>query len=182
MPFRGGPGFGLQYRTKEERREIAKKSVATRMKNNHEKVMLQKCMRSLLEMDVRKPEYKEVLISHGFKPEDFTNKTLLMVALFRKGMTGDVAAIREIVDMMDKLDIYNETKRVQGQVNITIHSVESPYVPSEKEEQEIEEIENPKNNGEENTEWDIDHSSEKWEMQTSEEQEEWGKEIYTGET
>lgn len=191
MPFRGGPGFGLQYRTKEERSAIAKKSAASRMKNNYEKLMLQKCMKALLEMDVPEKYYEETLKKFGFDHRDYNNKTLLMVALFKKGLTGDVPAIREIIDMMEKLDLYRETKRVQEQVNVYIVPTGTEYQPSEEEEKEIQKIENPVHTEQDriDKEWGIEGEEQEeyeteskncWDVPTSDDIEEWGNDIYNG--
>lgn len=175
MPFRGGPGYGLQNRTKEERKAISRKGVEARMKNSFEKLHLQRCMRTLLQMDVSDQRQKDILEMFGYHgSEDQNNATLLMVALFRKGLTGDVNAIREITNMMDKLDMYQETKRLQSEVNIFVQTVGKQYVPNEEDEEEIRKAEQEDiwDDAEEKDEWDVDDSNG--------ENNDWGNEVYDG--
>lgn len=170
MPFRGGD-YGQQYRTKEERSRIAKKGVQARMKNQYEKLHLQRCMKALLTMDVPNDKYVEILKEFGYSEyEDLNNATLLMVALFRKGLSGDVSAIREITEMMDKLDVYQETKKVQQEVNIFIQPVGKQYVPNDADEEEIRKAEQDES-------W-MDEQKDEWDIE--EDTEEWGNEIYEG--
>lgn len=177
MPFRGG-AYGQQYRTKEERSAIAKKGVKARMKNQYEKLHLQRCMKALLSMDVPEQQHVEILKKFGYNEyEDLNNATLLMVALFRKGLSGDVSAIREITEMMDKLDVYQETKRVQQEVNIFIQPVGKQYVPNEKDEEEI-------RRAEEDEDW-MEEQTDEWNMDAEEGDEDgpgedWENEVYMG--
>ena len=78
-------------------------------------------MRELLSMRVSNRKIKALLEELGFTGE-LTNEMALMVALFKKGLTGDVNAIREVVDMQDKLDAVESGKEIAGQ-NITINLV-----------------------------------------------------------
>lgn len=172
MPFRGGE-YGQQYRTKEERSKIAKKGVQARMKKQYEKLHLQRCMKALLTMDVPEQQHVEILKKFGYSEyKDLNNATLLMVALFRKGLSGDVAAIREITDMMDKLDVYNETKRVQQEVNIFIQPVGKQYVPNKEDEEAI-------RNAERDESW-MEEQPDEWSMDLEEADEDWGTEVYSG--
>lgn len=165
--------FGFQNRTPEERKEFARKGVKARMKNAYEKLHLQRCMKTLLEMDVPEEQHREILKKFGYYGhEDQNNATLLMVALFRKGLSGDVSAIREITDMMDKLDVYHETKRVQQEVNIFIQPVGRQYVPNEKDEEEIRRAEQ--------NETEEDDMEEDWGVDLEEAVEDWGTEVYEG--
>lgn len=179
MPFRGGEGYGLQYRDEADRKRIARKGVRTRMKNQYEKLHLQRCMKTLLTMDVPEQQHVEILKKFGYSESaDLNNATLLMVALFRKGLSGDVSAIREITEMMDKLDIYNETKRVQQEVNIFIQPVGKAYVPNERDEEEIRKAELDESWMEDQTsEWDVDENMEEVPEDMGDE---WGDEIYNG--
>lgn len=165
MPFKGGEGIGLQYMTPEKRREVAKKSVEAQRKKREEKMQLQKCMSALLEMDVRTEKQKELLEAFGFKKEH-TNKVLLMVSLFQKGITGDVTAIKEITAMMEKLDMYKDGGKVSGNVIINVTPVGSTYQITEEDEQLIKEAgkEEPLDFGD-------------WETDTDDD---WGSEIYEG--
>lgn len=164
--------ISLADRSPEERRRIARMGQEAYRKKKEENMQLQKCMRALLGMRVSGDKQKQLLKNQGFTDEDLTNKVLLMVALFRKGLTGDTGAIKQIVDMMDKLDMFNEGKNVTGQ-NITINLVPvSPEREPEQSEQEEKDIWNAENGllpePEDYESWDTDES------------EDWGNEVYEG--
>ena len=92
-----------------------------------------------------------------------------MVALFRKGLTGDVSAIREITAMMDKLDLFEAGKETNGQtITINLVPVGEQYQPTEQDAEDIWKAENgifDENENEENEEWETD---------------DWGEETYDG--
>lgn len=134
--------ISLADRTPEERSAIARKGVEARKKKKEEKMQLQRCMRALLMMKTKKPAQMKVLRDFGFDDEDLTNKTILMVALFQKGLTGDVSAIREIITMMDKLDMFENTGELTNNVVINLLPVGDTFTPSPEVEQEIRGVEN----------------------------------------
>ena len=109
-------------------------------------------------MRTRSNKSQALLKEMGFEDADLTNKTLLMVALFKKGLTGDVGAIKEITKMMDELDLYNETGQQRHEVTINLVAQGDVYVPSESDEKEI---------------WDT-QNTEDWMM----DEEEWGTDTY----
>lgn len=132
----------LNERSKEERKRISRMGVETRRRNKEEKLMLQKCMRELLNMRVNSNKRKEVLKKFGFSAdEDLDNKTLLMVSLFQKGISGDVTATKEIVSMMDKLDMFEKTGKIENNVTINLVSSGEEFEMSEEQLEEIERIE-----------------------------------------
>lgn len=157
----------FKNRSKEEMAEIVRKSKEARKRNKTEQMELQKCMKTLLTMEVRGNNQREVLRKFGFTDEQITNKTLLMVALFQKGITGDVGAIKEIVNMMEKLDMFNTSGKVQSNVIINLMPVGEQYQPNEKDEQDIWDVENSSEwmEEEKNTEWNTDAGD-------------WGREVY----
>ena len=172
----------LRDRTPEERSRIAKMGVEARRKKKEERekekkdtLILQRCMRSLLNMQCRKTEQKEIIRSFGFSAEETVNKTLLMITLFQKGLTGDVPAIREIIGMMDKLEMFEETGELTGNVVINLVPVGQSYVPNEEDEEEIKAVENydPFSEGAELLERDEEES---WDVDMSDD--EWGEEVY----
>lgn len=152
----------LNQRTPEERSAIAKKSVEARRKKKEETLALQKCMRTLLTMRTNSDKQKQVLKKFGFSEEELTNKTILMVVLFQKGLAGDVGAIKEITQMMDKLDLFEKTGNVSNNITINLVAEGEQYQPNEKDEQEIWDVEN-------NTDW-----------MEEEAEEEWGTDVYKG--
>lgn len=152
----------LNKRSPEERKRIAMMGVEARRKKKEQNMALQNCMRQLLEMKTNSDKKKQVLRAFGFSDEDLTNRALLMVALFQKGLTGDVSAIKEITDMMDKLDMFENTGRVTSNVTINLVAKGETYQPNEADEQEI---------------WDAENSTD-WMEEETDDEEEWGDEVY----
>lgn len=143
-------GKGFESRTPEEMKEIVRKSVETRRRNREERMALQKCMRELLKVETPLTrDKKKFLESVGLdKSENVSNQVLLMVSLFKSGMSGDTQAIKQIVDMMDKLDLFEETGEMEDDssvININISHVkpkERTDADREWEEEEIRRAEN----------------------------------------
>lgn len=156
--------ISMDKRPPEERRRIAQMGVQARREKKERKLALQNCMRQLLEMKTNSDKKKQILRQFGFTDEELTNRTLLMVALFQKGLTGDVQAIREIVDMMDKLDLYENTGNISNNVTINLVSTGDVYKPSEEDEKEI---------------WDVEHNSD-WMEKEKELNNEWETDTYKG--
>lgn len=152
----------LNERTPEERKRIAMMGVEARRKKKEQNMALQNCMRQLLEMKTNSDKKKQVLRSFGFTDEELTNRSLLMVALFQKGLTGDVSAIKEITDMMDKLDMFENTGKITSNVTINLVATGETYQPNEADEQEI---------------WDAENGTD-W-MEENE-NDDWGNDIYEG--
>lgn len=139
----------------EQRKEFAMKGVEARRKKKEERMQLQACMKRLLALKSNKPKQKEIMKQFGFEDEDLTNQTLLMVALFQKGLTGDVGAIKEIVDMMDKLDMSRSGKTEQiVQINLVTQGQE--YEQTEEVEKEIWDVE-------QNDDWMEEEATDEWE-------------------
>lgn len=153
--------ISLGERPEEERKRIARMGVEARKKKKEQNMALQNCMRQLLEMKTNSDKKKQVLRSFGFTDEELTNRSLLMVALFQKGLTGDVSAIKEITTMMDKLDMFKNTGKIMNNVTINLVATGESYQPNEADEQEI---------------WKVENESD-W---MNEEDEEWGNDIYGG--
>ena len=152
----------LNKRSPEERKRIAMMGVEARRKKKEQNMALQNCMRQLLEMKTNSDKKKQVLRAFGFSDEDLTNRALLMVALFQKGLTGDVSAIKEITDMMDKLDMFENTGRVTSNVTTNLVAKGETYQPNEADEQEI---------------WDAENNTD-WMEEETDDDEEWGDEVY----
>lgn len=152
----------LNKRSPEERKRIAMMGVEARRKKKEQNMALQNCMRQLLEMKTNSDKKKQVLRAFGFSDEDLTNRALLMVALFQKGLTGDVSAIKEITDMMDKLDMFENTGRVTSNVTINLVAKGETYQPNEADEQEI---------------WDAENNTD-WMEEETDDDEEWCDEVY----
>lgn len=153
----------MNERTEEEKKRIVKLGVEARKKKRDEKMALQQAMKALLTMKITTEKQKQVLMHMGFKSDDLTNQNLLMVALFKKGLTGDVAAIKEIVTMMDKLDMFKQTGKVQNEVTINLITQGDVYEPNKQDDEEIWNAEN-------GTDW----------LEEESEEEEWGNDVYDG--
>lgn len=159
-PYQDGQIINLKDRTPEERHAIAMKGVEAKRKKKERNMALQNCMRQLLEMKTNSDKKKQILRQFGFTDNELTNQSLLMVALFQKGLTGDVSAIKEITQMMDKLEMFKNTGKIQNDVTINLITQGESYTPSKEDEKEI---------------WDAENTEEWLE---EEDDESWGNEVY----
>lgn len=168
----------LSQRSPEERRAIARKGIEARKANvekrkqeKRERMQIQKVMSVILGSEVSNEKQKKLLNSLGFEGEHLTNEMLLMVALFKKGLSGDVNAIRDVTEMMEKLDLYqNSGGEQQQQIVINLMPKGTGYKPSEEVEEQIQRAENGlplESSLEEDEEWI-----------TEEDDEDWGNEVY----
>lgn len=168
----------LSQRSPEERRAIARKGIEARKANvekrkqeKRERMQIQKVMSVILGSEVSNEKQKKLLNSLGFEGEHLTNEMLLMVALYKKGLSGDVNAIRDVTEMMEKLDIYqNSGGEQQRQIVINLMPKGTGYKPSEEIEEQIQRAENglPLESGvEDDSEWI-----------TEDDDEDWGNEVY----
>ena len=73
-----------------------KKSGESRRK----KKQLRECMLDLLKLPVSDTDQWNALSQMGIKPREIDNNMLLTVALFTKALTGDVAAFKEIRNLI----------------------------------------------------------------------------------
>ncbi len=168
----------LSQRSPEERRAIARKGIEARKANvekrkqeKRERMQIQKVMSVILGSEVSNEKQKKLLNSLGFEGEHLTNEMLLMVALFKKGLSGDVNAIRDVTDMMEKLDIYqNSGGEQQQQIVINLMPKGTGYKPTEEVEEQIQRAENG---------LPLESSSlEEDEAWITEEDEDWENEVY----
>ena len=168
----------LSQRSPEERRAIARKGIEARKANvekrkqeKRERMQIQKVMSVILGSEVSNEKQKKLLHSLGFEGEHLTNEMLLMVALFKKGLSGDVNAIRDVTDMMEKLDIYqNSGGEQQQQIVINLMPKGTGYKPTEEVEEQIQRAENGlplESSLEEDEAWI-----------TEEDDDDWGNEVY----
>ena len=103
-------------------------------------------------MDITNKKQKQILREMGIKDSELQNGVLLMVSLLMKGVKGDVPAIKEIVNMMDRLDILEDSGKITQGVNINLISAgtETKKKKNKKEEQEEEDV------------WDIETDQSDW--------------------
>lgn len=167
----------LSQRSPEERRAIARKGIEARKANvekrkqeKRERMQIQKVMSVILGSEVSNEKQKKLLNSLGFEGEHLTNEMLLMVALFKKGLSGDVNAIRDVTEMMEKLDMYqNSGGEQKQQIVINLMPKGTGYKPTEEIEEQIQRAENGlplESSMEDDSEW------------ITEEDEDWGNEVY----
>lgn len=162
--------YNLRNRSDEDRKRISQMGVEARRRNREireRQMSLQQCMKVLLSLPVSSPQQREVLKKFGFEDDEMINETLLMAALFQKGTRGDVQAISQIVDMMDRLDIYNQDKKITQGVTINLIQTGQQFNPDNLSEQEKKDIFDAENGI-------IDIEAEE------ELEEEWGNDIYEG--
>lgn len=168
----------LSQRSPEERRAIARKGIEARKANvekrkqeKRERMQIQKVMSVILGSEVSNEKQKKLLNSLGFEGEHLTNEMLLMVALFKKGLSGDVNAIRDVTEMMEKLDLYqNSGGEQQQQIVINLMPKGTGYKPTEEIEEQIQRAENGlplESSVEDDSGWI-----------TEEDDEDWGNEVY----
>ena len=167
----------LSQRSPEERRAIARKGIEARKANvekrkqeKRERMQIQKVMSVILGSEVSNEKQKKLLNSLGFEGEHLTNEMLLMVALFKKGLSGDVNAIRDVTEMMEKLDMYQNSGGEQQQIVINLMQKGTGYKPTEEIEEQIQRAENGlplESSVEDDSEWI-----------TEEDDEDWGNEVY----
>lgn len=164
----------LSQRSPEERRAIARKGIEARKANvekrkqeKRERMQIQKVMSVILGSEVSNEKQKKLLNSLGFEGEHLTNEMLLMVALFKKGLSGDVNAIRDVAEMMEKLDMYqNSGGEKQQQIVINLMPKGTGYKPTEEIEEQIQRAENGlplESSMEDDSEWITEEDDEDWE-------------------
>lgn len=155
--------YNFKNLSKEQMREITRKSAEARRRKRDEKMALQKSLKGLLSMDITNKKQKQILREMGIKDADLQNGMLLMVALMMKGIKGDVGAIKEIVNMMDRLDILEDSGKITQGVNINLVSIGNEEKVNKKKKGKQEEEQ------EEDDIWDID---------VNESDSDWGEDVF----
>ena len=156
--------YNFKNLSKEQMREITRKSAEARRRKREEKMALQKSLKGLLSMDITNKKQKQILREMGIKDADLQNGMLLMVALMMKGIKGDVGAIKEIVNMMDRLDILEDSGKITQGVNINLVSVGNEEKASKKK----------KGKQQEEQEEDDDI----WDINVNESDSDWGEDVF----
>lgn len=87
-------------RSKAEARERGSKGGKKSAEARRNKKLLKECMINLLDMQVSDTKKFNSLVNMGLDVEDIDNRALLTVALFKKALTGDVAAFKEIRNLI----------------------------------------------------------------------------------
>lgn len=129
----------FRSRTPEEMAEIQKKAAEARKKKNEARKAMREQLSTLLKMDTSSAEQKKMLREMGIEEEEMSNQMVLMVALFKKGAKGDVAAIRQIDDMTNGIvpeqsqPIVINIKSASNEVNAEGNGIRTSKVRHEDE-------------------------------------------------
>ena len=134
--------------TKEDKKAIQRKGKIAKQKKRHERMQLQKCLRTLLEMDVADADKRDMLIALGFSNDELTNHSLVVTSLLESAVNGNVLAIREIANMQKDLDEFEDGNSQQSQqIIINVNSVGNAYEMTEDDEQAIRDAADEENTG-----------------------------------
>lgn len=110
----------FRTRTKEEMKEITAKAVENRVKKNKARKEMREQLKELMKMDLAdKKAIQTLKQDFGLEDEDICNQMLLMVALFKKGLEGDVQAIKQIDDMVNGTEGKNENQPIVINIQTT---------------------------------------------------------------
>lgn len=94
----------LNQRTKEERVAIARKGGLKSAENRRRRKELKEYMAALLEVPLdNKKKVAKQLKKDGLPVELLDNKMLVVMALYKRALTGDVQAIKEIRSIIGEL-------------------------------------------------------------------------------
>ena len=158
----------LSSRTPEERKRISQMGVEARRRNSAKRKTLKECLKIILENDVINDKQKELLKQYGFDDDNTTNQAMIMLALFKKGLSGDVSAIREILLTMEKLDMINQSKQLtSGNVTINLVTKNNDYESVQTSESEPVDI------------WSEESDNmDDWNTDITEDTDDWGNEVY----
>ena len=90
----------LGNRTTSEQREIAQKGGIASGESRRRRKLLKDSMNALLELPVSSKREYNALIKMGIDIKDIDNSQLIVLALFNKAKSGDVAAIKELRNLI----------------------------------------------------------------------------------
>lgn len=140
--------------TKEDLAAVQLKGKQTQAKKRREKMALQKCMRTLLEMDVKDDDKREMLKQMGFEDDEMSNYALVVASLLTGAVNGNVLAVKEIKEMSTELDSFEESGTTASQqVVININGVGNAYEPNDDDEQAIRDAEDDSDTADDDDDW-----------------------------
>ena len=87
-------------RSKEEARENGRKGGIASGESRRRRKLLKDSMNALLELPVSSTKEYNALIKIGIDIEDIDNSQLIVLALFNRAKSGDVAAIKELRNLI----------------------------------------------------------------------------------
>lgn len=91
----------LTEEEKEKRREHARQASAKAAETRKQNRTMRECLLTIMDAEVASKEQREMLKKKfGVTDEFISNKMLVNLALFKKALTGDVAAYKQIADMI----------------------------------------------------------------------------------
>lgn len=132
--------YNFKYLTPEQRKEMSRKGIETRKKNAAKKKAMKEQLEIILGLKVKGQKNREVLKAMGVDPEDMDNQMLLMAALFKKGLSGDTQAIKQICDTIAGNKNKDEESN-QGTTIINIVGRDSKVKITNKKENDLEDEE-----------------------------------------
>lgn len=94
----------LKRFSSEEARKNGKKGAEKSAQVRRERKALREIMNALLEKDVTDMKQYNKVSAMGFDFDEINNATLLVVSLFRRACLGDVAAIKEVRNLIGEDD------------------------------------------------------------------------------
>lgn len=94
--------YNFKNLSEEQMHEISMKGVQARIEKSKARKAMKEQLEFLLSLNVKSKKAELILKDMGIdQEEDMNNQMLLMVSLFKKGLSGDVAAIKQITDMVN---------------------------------------------------------------------------------
>jgi len=99
----------LNKRTKEEQREIAIKGGKASGESRRKRKLLKDSMNVLLNLPVGNTRDYNALVKIGIPIEDIDNSQLVVLALFNQAKKGDIAAIKELRNLIGEDGKENES-------------------------------------------------------------------------
>ena len=102
-------------RSTDEQRKIQSSGGVASCEARRRRKALKETMEELLAMPVTDRRRLNKAVKLGFKSSDADNSTLVVIALWDKAIKGDVAAIKELRDMIDETS--SETGMLEELIN-----------------------------------------------------------------
>lgn len=107
----------LNKRTKDEQRKIAADGGVASGESRRKRKALKETMETLLSLPIADRRHFDKASGLGFDKDEIDNSTLVIVALWGKAISGDVAAIKELRDLID------ETNGDAGQIEALMREI-----------------------------------------------------------
>ncbi len=116
--LKGNPD--TQFKSGREAVENGKKGGIKSGESKRKKKLLKECMEDMLELKISDRKIFDKLRKMGVPEEELNNRYRLTYALFSKALTGDVAAYKEIRDLLGE----NEKDNGIGEIDKVIGAID----------------------------------------------------------